>query len=179
MHGIEGISGRLRQSAAGFRNAAGALILAWAVVAPGALAAGVPAAADLAADLAQARAKRVPLLVLFSLPDCGYCERVRQEFLYPLRADPQWRDRFILRQVDVGSAQPLRDLAGGRSTHGKFAAAQGIRLAPTVKVFDAEGREASEPLVGLLTPELYGLYLERALEEGLARARQGRDRPRQ
>ena len=150
---------------------AGALILAWAVGAPGAAAADITAAADLSADLARARERGVPLLVLFSLPDCGYCERVRREFLHPVQASPEWRERVIMRQVDLNSAQALADFAGDRTTHGKFAAGQNIRLAPTVKVFDPAGREATEPLVGLLTPELYGLYLERALEEGLARAR--------
>jgi hypothetical protein len=179
MHGAEGIAHRLRGVCARARSVAGAIILAWAGWAPGAGAAGLAPAADLAADLAQARARGIPLLVLFSLPDCGYCERLRLEFLHPLQAAPEWRERVILRQVDMGSAQGLRDFAGRGTTHGRFAAEQRIRLAPTVKVFDPAGREAAEPLVGLLTPELYGLYLERALEEGLARSRRGGDRPPQ
>lgn len=162
--------GGLRKVFARALRLAGALILAWAIGAPGVAAAEISAAADLSADLAQARARGVPLLVLFSLPDCGYCERVRREFLHPLQASPEWRDRVIMRQVDLNSSLALADLAGRRTTHGKFAGEQHIRLAPTVKVFDPAGREAAEPLVGLLTPELYGHYLERALEEGLARA---------
>jgi thioredoxin-related protein len=162
----------LTKVSARVRSLAGALILAWAVGAPGATAAEIAGAADLSADLALARSRGVPLLVLFSLADCGYCERVRREFLLPLQASPEWRDRVIMRQVDLNSAAALADFAGRRTTHGKFADGQQIRLAPTVKVFDPAGREATEPLVGLLTPELYGLYLERALDEGLARARQ-------
>lgn len=164
------MDGVLRKVAARALSLAGALILTWAFAAPGAAAAEIGTAADLSADLLQARARGVPLLVLFSLPDCGYCERVRREFLQPLQGSPEWRDRVILRQVELNSPLALADFAGRKTTHGKFAKEQQIRLAPTVKVFDPTGREAAEPLVGLLTPELYGLYLERALEEGLARA---------
>jgi thioredoxin-related protein len=170
MHGAEGMDDVLRKVAARALSLTGALILAWAFAAPGAAAAEIRVAADLSADLAQARARGVPLLVLFSLADCGYCERVRREFLLPLQASPEWRERVILRQVDLNSAAALADFAGRRTTHGQFATEQQIRLAPTVKVFDPAGREAAEPLVGLLTPELYGLYLEHALEAGLARA---------
>ncbi|HET9699307.1 MAG TPA: thioredoxin family protein [Burkholderiales bacterium] len=161
----------MRKVAARALSLAGALILAWAFAAPGAGAAEIGTAADLSADLRQARERGVPLVVLFSLPGCGYCERVRREFLHPLQSSPEWRDRVILRQVDLNSPLALADFAGRMTTHGKFATEQQIRLAPTVKVFDPAGREAAEPLVGLLTPELYGLYLERALEQGLARAR--------
>ncbi|HEX6827945.1 MAG TPA: thioredoxin fold domain-containing protein [Burkholderiales bacterium] len=160
----------MREFSARARHFAGALILTWAGTAPGAAAAEIAPATDLAADLAQVRARGIPLLVLFSLPDCRYSERLRQEFLYPLLTSPEWRDRVILRQVDLHSARAFTDLAGRPSTHEKFATEQRIRLAPTVKLFDAAGREVTEPLVGLLTPELYGLYLEHALDDGLARA---------
>ncbi|HSD61433.1 MAG TPA: thioredoxin fold domain-containing protein [Burkholderiales bacterium] len=145
---------------------------------PGAAAATeLPPAVDLRRDATEAQARRVPLLVLFSLQDCAYCERVRQEFLLPAQDSPEWSGRVIMRQVEMKSPRALTDFAGRATSHGKFAREQRIRVAPTVKVFDTEGREAAEPLVGLLTPELYGVYLERALQEGLARTRQGRELP--
>lgn len=165
------MGGGLTKVSARARSLAGAVILAWAIAAPETAAAEIATAADLSADLALARSRGIPLLLLFSLTDCGYCERVRREFLLPLQVSPEWRDRVIMRQVDLNSAAALADFEGRETTHGRFAAGQQIRLAPTVKVFDPAGREATEPLVGLLTPELYGLYLERALDEGLARAR--------
>lgn len=145
------------------RNVVGAIILAWALCLPGRAAELVPAA-DLRADALRARAEGVPLLVLFSLHECVYCERVRREFLEPLPPG-----RALLRQVDVGADRPLKDFSGRDTSHGAFAKAHRIALAPVVKVFDAEGREAAEPLVGLLTPELYGLYLELALDQGTKR----------
>jgi len=139
----------------------------------------LPPAVDLRRDATEARSRGVPLLVLFSLDDCGYCERVRQEFLLPVQQSPEWSGRVIMRQVEMKSPRVLTDFAGRAISHGKFAREQRVRLAPTVKVFDAEGREAAEPLVGLLTPELYGLYLERALQDGLARTHQGGELPPQ
>ena len=174
MHGGESITERLGEFSARARSFAGAVILSWAGALPVCAAApDLPPAADLRQDATEARARGVPLLLLFSLHDCAYCERARREFLLPLRSGSDWSGRVIMRQVELKSGRALIDFAGRRTTHGAFAAERGIRLAPTVIVFDGAGREAAEPLVGLLTPELYGLYLERALQSGLARPRAG------
>ncbi len=161
----------MKEVLARFRGFAGAIILAWACASPAAPSAAgdLTLASDLGQDAAQARARGVPVLVLFSLPGCDYCEQVRRDFLLPMQRDRDAGGTAILRQVDLGSAQPIRDFAGNATTHDAFARSHRITLAPTVKIFDGEGREAAEPLVGMLTRDLYGAYLEHALEKGQAR----------
>lgn len=165
----------MKEELARFRGFVGALILAWACLSPAApsIAADLTLASDLSRDAAQARASGIPLLVLFSLPECDYCERVRREFLLPIQRPRNAASPAILRQVNLGSGQPLRDFAGETITHDAFARRHGIAFAPTIKIFDAEGKEAAEPLVGLLTPDLYGAYLENALEKGRVRMNPG------
>lgn len=170
----------MKEELARFRGFVGAIILAWACGPPAALAApgDLTLASDLGSDAAQARSRGVPVLVLFSLPDCQYCDRVRHDYLLPIQRGRAGAPPAILRQVDLGSARPLRDFKGAATTHDAFARRHGITLAPTVKIFDGEGREAAEPLVGLLTPELYGAYLEQALEKGHAQMTPGPRKPK-
>lgn len=146
------------------------VILAW-IAAAFAGPRDIPLAESFPAEAAAARAKRVPILVLFSLPGCPYCDRARREFLLPMQRNPEYAARVIIRQVDVNGTAKLRDFSGKLTTHGRFAQEHNVRLAPTVKLFDAEGRELTEPIVGLLTPDYYGGYLDRAIDEALEKIR--------
>lgn len=130
----------------------------------------VAMASDLAADARAAGARRVPLLVVFTAPDCGYCDRVLNEHLDPMQRDPAYRDKVVMRQVMLGSLKRLKDFSGKATTHDDFSRAITVRFAPTVKLYDAGGREVAEPLVGM-TPAFYGAYLDRAIEQGLGRLR--------
>jgi thioredoxin-related protein len=131
----------------------------------------LPAAADLAADAAAAARQRIPLLLFFDRGDCPYCERALREFLVPMANDPAWRDRAIYRQVEIDRATPLVDFAGTATTHAALAARYGASFAPTVLVVDPRGDPAGPPLVGLMTVDFYGGYLEDAVSAGLKKIR--------
>jgi hypothetical protein len=131
----------------------------------------LPPAADLAIDAAAAAGRRVPILLFFDRDDCPYCERALREFLVPMADDPAWRDRAIFRQVEIDRATPLVDFAGASTTHRAFAARYRATLAPTVVVVDARGEPTGDPLVGLLTVDFYGAYLEDAVNAGLRKLR--------
>jgi thioredoxin-related protein len=124
----------------------------------------LPMAIDLRADGEEARRKGIPVLVLFSLHGCPYCEVVRESHLLPMLADPVASKRAIIRQVDVSDTRALVDFEGRATTHGAFSTAHGVRLAPVVAFFDGRGRTAAESLTGMLLPDFYSAYLETALE---------------
>lgn len=148
-------------------------ILAWASLLP-ALAAGpadVPLTDSLKADAREAARRKVPIMLVFTSPECHYCERVKAEFLGPMVNDPAYRDKVLIRQVEVGSDWSLIGFDGKKITHGAFAAGQKIFMVPTVKVVDGQGKELSKPIVGLLTPDYYFGYIEAAIEEGLGKVR--------
>ena len=133
--------------------------------------ASLPPAENLAADAAAAAGRRVPILLFFDRDDCPYCERALREFLVPMAGDPAWRDRAIFRQVEIDRATPLVDFAGGATTHQALAARYRASLAPTVVVVDARGEPTGDPLVGVLTVDFYGAYLEDAVNAGLRKLR--------
>lgn len=145
------------------------LILAWLPAALGAAPGHLAPAHDLAADAREMRAQRVVMLVLFSQAGCRWCERARREVLLPLQKDLASARRLQLREIAIDADTALRDFDGRPTTHRRFAAAAGARFTPTLMVFGPDGRRLSEPIVGFLTADFYVEYVNRAVEEGLAR----------
>jgi thioredoxin-related protein len=153
--------------------AAKALILAWSMMLPGAASAanGLVHAKDFQADARDASRRQVPILVLFTSPGCHYCERVKREFLVPMVKDAAYRKKAIIREVTVGATTPLTGFDGTPTTEGEFAVSNKVFMVPTIKVMDTHGDDASEAIVGLLTPDYYFGYLEAAIDEGLRKVR--------
>ncbi len=147
------------------------LIVAWALLGAAPVLAQLLQADDLAQLAAEARAKRVPVLIAFMQQSCPYCAIARRDHLLPLQADPQWRERVLIREVQTDRSTPLRDFAGTVTTHRAFARSHDVRKVPTLMVFDADGKPVGPPLTGLLTRDFYQLYIEQAIEGGLAKMR--------
>jgi len=131
----------------------------------------LPAATDLAADGVQVRARRIPVLLMFDREDCPYCERALRENLVPMSREAPWRDDALFRQVEVDRELPVVDFDGTATTHRALAGRYGAMLTPTIVVVDAAGVPTGEPVVGLLTADFYGAYLDDALRKGLAKLR--------
>ncbi len=131
----------------------------------------LPAADDLRVQGKLSREKQIPVLILFSDPGCPYCARVRDEFLIPTTLNQEYDDRVILLEVEVGGSAKLIDFDGNRTTHGRFAQRHRVGFTPTVKLFDARGRELTEPLIGFTNADFYGGYLEQAIIDATARLR--------
>lgn len=151
--------------------AAGILACAFGLPAMAAGHGDVPLTDSLKTEGREATNRRVPIMLLFASPDCRYCERVKNEYLGPMVNDPAYRNKVIIRQVEVGSDWTLVGFDGKKTTHGAYAAGQKVYMVPTVKVVDAQGKELSKPIVGLLTPDFYFGYIESAIDEGLEKLR--------
>lgn len=128
---------------------------------------GVPLVQDFTAEARVAREKNLPLLVMFGTPNCPYCRQVLNNFLLPMSRNADYQAKVVMRQVEIGGNQRLVDFAGRPSTHGQFARQHQIKLAPTVVLFSADGRILGEPLVGMITPDYYGAFLDRAIDDAL------------
>jgi thioredoxin-related protein len=147
------------------------LILAWLPAALGAAPDSIAPARDLAADAREMRARRVVMLVLFSQADCRWCERARREVLLPLQKDPASARRLLLREIALDADTALTGFDGLSTSQRRFAAAAGAGFTPTLMVFGPDGKRLAEPIVGFLTADFYAEYVNRAVDEGLARLR--------
>jgi thioredoxin-related protein len=131
----------------------------------------LPLATDLAADAATSERAQVPIFLFFDRYDCPYCERALAQYVVPMSKDAPWRDRAIFRQVEIEEPLPLVDFDGSATRHERLAARYGATFTPTVAVVDRAGAIIGRPVVGLLTADFYAAYLERAIDEGIAKLR--------
>ncbi len=128
----------------------------------------LPAARDLRASAAQAARHGQPLVLMFSLPGCAYCEQLR-------RSTYRWmvRDGIDVEQLEMVPSYRLRDF-DGRPTNGQALAERyRVRLAPTVLFLGPAGQELGERLVGAGEPDFYQAYVDRSMQQARARLRGG------
>ena len=118
----------------------------------------LPSTETLAASLDQALRVKQPLVVMVSLHGCAFCKVVRENYLQPLRTSG-----LQVVQVDMRDNRALVDFDGISLTHDAWVRKQGIKLAPTVLFFGAQGREVATRLKGAYLPDFYGAYLDEQL----------------
>jgi hypothetical protein len=128
----------------------------------------LPRALDLAADAAASRRERLPILLFFDRDECPYCEQALREYLVPISRE-EWQGKALFRQVGIDRRDPVVDFDGTRTTHQALAGRYAVFLSPTVLVVDANGTPLGEPIVGLLTVDFYGAYVDNALKAARAK----------
>ena len=118
----------------------------------------LPRTESLPAALSHALQLKQPLVVMVSLQGCPFCKVVRESYLHPLLASG-----LQVVQIDMRDHQPLVDFDGTALTQDAWVRKQGIKLAPTVLFFGAQGREVAARLKGAYLPDFYGAYLDEQL----------------
>lgn len=131
----------------------------------------VPMTDKLAAELARLPNDGV-LVLMFSLPDCHYCEGVRDGYLKPLARDPLRRTMFRVREISLGLELPITDFDGSASTIQTLSKRLKLHMAPTLMFVDRCGRELADRLVGGDVAGFYNSYFEQTLKEARAKAKE-------
>lgn len=112
-----------------------------------------------------AQALRRPLVLMVTIQNCAFCDLVRTNYLGPMHRQGELH-AVQIDMLDRHTA--LQDFQGQGSTARALTRQWGVRIAPTLLFFNAEGREVAPRLEGMAVPEFYGAYLEQRL--ALARA---------
>lgn len=124
----------------------------------------IPLASDLSRDGAEVKARRIPLLLYFSQGHCSFCRRMEEEILLPMLRSGQYEERMLLREILIDEGMSLIGFDGERQDGRMlFHLYDGI-VTPTLILTDGEGRLLTKPLVGINTVELFGWYLDNALD---------------
>jgi len=133
--------------------------------------ASLPVPAALRAAALEAQALRRPLVLMVALDNCAFCDLVRTNYLGPMHR----RGELVAVQIDMLDRHTaLHDFQGQRSTARALTRQWGVRIAPTLLFFDAEGREVAPRLEGMSVPDFYGAYLEQRLAQARAALVQAR-----
>ncbi|MFN7507047.1 MAG: thioredoxin fold domain-containing protein, partial [Limnobacter sp.] len=109
------------------------------------------------------------VVILFSVPDCAYCEKVRQQSLRHIHTDPNYKGRVAVYEIDFSDSKRNFTWFDGNSYTGKsLAGPLNVKFSPTVIVFNAKGAVAGKPLLGASLPEFYGAYLDELIKAAWA-----------
>jgi hypothetical protein len=120
----------------------------------------LPPARSLPDELAAALRQGQPLLVMVSLEGCPFCRIARQSHLAPMH-----REGGAIVQVDMRSAQAVRDFDGRMTTHDALVQRWRVPVAPTLLFFGPGGQEVAERMEGAYQPDFYGPYLDDRLDK--------------
>jgi thioredoxin-related protein len=127
---------------------------------------------DLSAVGKMSASRQTPVMLVFTQPDCPFCVKAKQEHIEQLHVSRNYGSKVIVREVEAENAKlALRDFDGKPTTHAEFARRYDIKSVPTVIVVDARGKALAEPIVGIVTPDFYDLYLEQAIDAGRVKLR--------
>lgn len=153
------------------RRCLAALALGWPAWARSrALSEDLPSPDALPQALADALARREPLVLMASLAGCPFCHVVRSQHLWPLL-----RSGGAVVQINFRDGRSLRDWQGRTLSQAQMVAQLGIGVAPTLLFFGPGGqgaaREVAPRLEGASIPDFYGAYLEDRLQQARAAVR--------
>ena len=131
---------------------------------------GPLAVRDFAAVAAEIRATRLPLLLMVTSQDCPYCHRLESEYLRPMWISGEYEGvTVLLRKLEVDQLRELRDFNGEVISVKDFQRRYKAFLTPTLLFLNARGEQISERILGYNTPELFGGYIYRGIDEAQAR----------
>jgi thioredoxin-related protein len=131
-------------------------------------AAEVPAATNLAADAHVARDRGVPILLVITRADCGYCELLKSAVVLPMIISGEYEDRAIIREINIDTGPQVVNFEGRTVSPFSIANGYDALLTPTVLIVGPDGTELAKRLIGINNVDMYLWYLDRALAEGAA-----------
>ncbi|WP_026279686.1 thioredoxin fold domain-containing protein [Thioalkalivibrio sp. ALJ16] len=135
-------------------------LLVGLLLSPGAAASGVERATDLQGLAGNGNGQ--PTLIMFASSSCPYCDRAEQHHLGPMTEDAAFADVNI-RKVML-DRETVRDFNGESLPGNVLGRNYGVRVVPTIMAFDAEGRPAGTPLVGIPNEQLYRSQIRTRIE---------------
>ncbi len=127
-------------------------------------------AKDFFADGKTAKHKQIPILVMFSAPDCPYCELVKREVIVPMSELKEYEDKIILRHIFYSSLTGVVDFSNQISNHSKFSFSYNASFYPTLMLLDSEG-EVLNKKIGITLIDTYWTELDTLIEQATRKIR--------
>lgn len=112
-----------------------------------------------------------PILILFSMIGCSYCEYVEEEHLKPMLRNAKYRSKVIIRRVMTDGYGSMVDFDGKSISAADFAHRYGAYMTPTVVFVDHQGKKLVPSIQGVRNTEFYGLDIDEGLEMSLLKMR--------
>ncbi len=103
-------------------------------------------------------------MVLFSAPDCIFCDKLAAEVLEPEIKSGQLKQRVKLLEIDIHRGGKVTDFDGDPIRSRIFTDRYKVIATPTVIFMDYDGTPLSKPLMGYTSDSRYPETLKMAIE---------------
>lgn len=125
---------------------------------------------------AEARERGLPVALLITGTDCGYCERLRQEFLEAPATRGTLEQGAVTQEISRDEGGKVTDFDGERIRTRLFLARYGIFATPTLLLLSPEGEMLAPALVGFNGARNYGDLVAKRMNHAHANLASG-ERP--
>ena len=112
----------------------------------------------------EARERGLPVVVLVTEHDCGFCERMRRDFLSVADTRAMLDERAVLGEIPRDQGGKITDFDGERIRARVFLSRYEIFATPTALFVSPSGEPLAPPLVGYNDQETYAHLVSERLE---------------
>ncbi|MDR2450528.1 MAG: thioredoxin fold domain-containing protein [Candidatus Accumulibacter sp.] len=123
---------------------------------------------DIRAEIEAARLEGRRLAVVFELPDCANCLKMKREVFSDQRAETDFGRAYRTVRIDLASVSPITDARGEVRTPQEFAQGLGLFATPSFAFFASDGSLEYRHAGGLASPSdlmRLGRFVAEALYE--------------
>lgn len=128
-------------------------------------AAPIPYAEDLSRLAAEARLRRIPIMLVVTQYHCGFCERMKSEILQPMQLSGDYAERVLMRELLIDPGEMVINFQGRREAAASFISHYRLKVTPTLLFLDPTGEEAAERIVGINSVDYLLFYIEEAIDK--------------
>jgi hypothetical protein len=119
---------------------------------------------DVSRDLAGMKERKIPMLLFIHTSYCGYCQWVDENYIEPMRNDPAYEGKLIVRRIEIDADLSILDRHGVEESNRHFADRMGVHLVPVVAFFGPDGEAIGDPLTGVTVQDFYPYYLQQGID---------------
>ncbi|MGV6809216.1 MAG: thioredoxin family protein [bacterium] len=112
----------------------------------------------------QMKQNNLGLLLEFDADHCTYCVKLENEILRPMLLSGDYNDRILIKKLGTDDTTTIIGFDGKKTTGEEFAKKLGVNFTPTLVFLDSKGNELTERMLGINTPDMYGAYVDAAIE---------------
>jgi thioredoxin-related protein len=133
----------------------------------------VPQLSDLKSVSEQARKLNLPILLVVSQHHCPFCQQLKREVLDPMMLSGQYTDKVVMVELLMDDETNIINREGKSVYPGSVIADYKVWVTPTLLFIDYQGKEVEKRMIGVNTIEMYGFYLDQAIDAALVAVKQG------
>ena len=119
----------------------------------------LPVAKNFFIDSQKVWKQKTPILIMFSTPDCSYCEKIKEDVIGPMAKMKEYQDKVIIRNVNAQSFDNLTNFYNEEVTHNEFSFNYAVNFFPTVILVDNYGSSLGK-IIGISSEEYYWTDLD-------------------